>query len=187
MASQQLIKTPTPSPSPSPEPEEAPGADTDAQDADPEVDAEPEAEVEAEPEVDIDLAENSEAEAEAEADEAELDLQPAHRTEALDVLAGIELCYALLRERLYVEKMEDLAMEEAMVLQGEYRNHACRPYQICILTSFIGIHPEMIHLQNELQVRHDRRLELAAKERRHEDAHVSLMRKIEEVCVWPEF
>ena len=128
MAGQQLIKTPTPSPSPSPEPEEAPGADADVQDADPEVDAEPEAEVEAEPEVDIDLAENGEAEAEAEADEVELDLQPDHRAEALDVLAGIELRYALLRERLYVEKMEDLAMEEAMVLQGEYRNHECRPY-----------------------------------------------------------
>ena len=35
-------------------------------------------------------------------------------------------------------------MEEAMVIQGEYRNRACRP---SILTSFIGTHPKMIHLQ----------------------------------------
>ena len=35
------------------------------------------------------------------------------------MLAQIELRYALLRERLYIEKMEDLAMEEAMVLQGK--------------------------------------------------------------------
>lgn len=183
MAGQQLIKTPTPSPSPSPEPEEAPGADVDAPDVDPEIDAEPEAEVEAEPEVDIDLAENGEAEAEAEADEAELDLQPAHRAEALDVLAGIELRFALLRERLYVEKMEDLAMEEAMVLQGECLPRA-RSYRNHKLTSFVGIHPEMIHLQNELQVRHDRRLDLAGKKRQREDGHVSLMRKVEDDAVW---
>lgn len=50
--------------------------------------------------------------------EMESELQPAHRAEALDVLATIELKYALLRERLYVEKMENLAWEEALVLQG---------------------------------------------------------------------
>ena len=66
----------------------------------------------AEPDLDQD------AEVDADAEEAELDLQPAHRAEALDVLAGIELKFALLREALYVEKMEELAMEEAMILQG---------------------------------------------------------------------
>ena len=89
--------------------------------AEPEPDAEPEVEAEPEPEVEIDPTEAGEAEVEAEVeqDETELDLQPAHRAEALDVLAQIELRYALLRERLYIEKMEDLAMEEAMVLQGK--------------------------------------------------------------------
>ena len=47
-------------------------------------------------------------------------MQPQHRVEALDALAGIELKFALLRERLYVEKMEDLASEEAMLVQGEF-------------------------------------------------------------------
>ena len=41
--------------------------------------------------------------------ELEADIQPAHRAEALDVLATIELKFALLRENLYVEKMEALA------------------------------------------------------------------------------
>ena len=48
-------------------------------------------------------------------DHEESDLQPAHRAEALDVLATIELKFALLRERLYVEKMEGLAWEEKMI------------------------------------------------------------------------
>ena len=46
------------------------------------------------------------------------EMQPAHRAEALDVLATIELKFALLREKLYVEKMEALAWEEALVANG---------------------------------------------------------------------
>lgn len=42
----------------------------------------------------------------------------------------------------------------------------------------------MVHLLNELQVRHDRRLELAAKKRRYDDEHVALMRKVEDNGVW---
>ena len=56
---------------------------------------------------------------EGEADEElEADMQPAHRAEALDVLATIELKFALLREKLYAEKMEALAWEEALVASG---------------------------------------------------------------------
>lgn len=50
--------------------------------------------------------------------ELESDLQPAHRAEALDVLATIELKFALLREKVYVEKMEGLAWEEELINQG---------------------------------------------------------------------
>lgn len=50
----------------------------------------------------------------------DIDLQPAHRAEALDVLATIELKFALLRERVYVEKMEALAWEEGLVSVGEH-------------------------------------------------------------------
>ena len=50
--------------------------------------------------------------------DTELDLQPAHRAEALDELAIIELKFALLRERLYVEKMQTLAWEETLVDSG---------------------------------------------------------------------
>lgn len=52
--------------------------------------------------------------------DVELELQPAHRAEALDVLATIELKFALLRESVYVDKMENLAWEEALVTEGVY-------------------------------------------------------------------
>ncbi len=48
-------------------------------------------------------------------EDQEIELQPAHRAEALDVLASIEPKFAMLRERVYVEKMEILAWEESMV------------------------------------------------------------------------
>lgn len=52
--------------------------------------------------------------------EQELELQPAHRAEALDVLAILELKFAMLRERVYVEKMDALAWEEALVADGKF-------------------------------------------------------------------
>ncbi|KAF7790647.1 hypothetical protein EIP86_001603 [Pleurotus ostreatoroseus] len=96
--------------------------------------------------------------------ELESDLQPAHRAEALDVLATIELKYALLRERLYVEKMENLAWEEALVLQG--------------------VHPEMTHLHEELSKRRDKRLELAARRRDYEVVNITKRRRLDEEAVW---
>jgi len=63
--------------------------------------------------------EDADAAADEEGDvELEADMQPAHRAEALDVLATIELKFALLREKLYVEKMEALSWEEALVSNG---------------------------------------------------------------------
>jgi hypothetical protein len=60
--------------------------------------------------------------------ELESDLQPAHRAEALDVLATIELKFALLRERVYVEKMDILAWEEGLVDEGK-ATRSCWIYQ----------------------------------------------------------
>jgi hypothetical protein len=52
---------------------------------------------------------------EGDVEDQQIELQPAHRVEALDILASIELKFALLRKRVYVEKMEILAWEEAMI------------------------------------------------------------------------
>ncbi|OJA11415.1 hypothetical protein AZE42_05741 [Rhizopogon vesiculosus] len=105
------------------------------------------------------------AEVEDELDmELESDLQPAHRAEALDVLATIELKFALLREKVYVEKMEGLAWEEALVSEGT--------------------HPELIHLQAELNKRRDKRITLACKKRIYEVASANKRRRTNEDAVW---
>ncbi|KAG5353615.1 hypothetical protein C0989_004724 [Termitomyces sp. Mn162] len=96
--------------------------------------------------------------------EVESDLQPAHRAEALDVLATIELKFALLRERVYVEKMENLAWEEALVNEGT--------------------HPELLHLQSELSTRRDKRIELATRKRLLEVANVNKRRRTDEDGIW---
>ena len=133
MAGQQLIKTPSVSSSTSPEPEEDRDENETPQPDKPVKDepVEPAAvadDTEMAERVDLDADPDAEVEAEVETEEADLDLQPAHRAEALDVLAQIELRFALVREALYVEKMEELALEEAMVTQGECPSRTSFPY-----------------------------------------------------------
>jgi hypothetical protein len=109
-----------------------------------------------------------------------LDLQPAHRAEALDALALIELKFALLRERLYVEKMEELVEEEGMVVNG-----ANLPLCIYLLSCVCAeTHPELLHLQLELSTRRDKRLELAARRRAVEGSSVRVKRPDDQNSVW---
>ncbi|OBZ76494.1 hypothetical protein A0H81_03169 [Grifola frondosa] len=96
--------------------------------------------------------------------EIDADMQPAHRAEALDVLAAIELKFALLRERLYIEKMDVLAWEEALIAEG--------------------IHPELLHLHAELSKRRDKRIELASRRNDYETGNVTKRRKLDEEGVW---
>ena len=116
--------------------------------------------------------------------DVELDLQPAHRAEALDVLATIELKYALLRESLYVEKMEVLAWEEALVTEGLSSIRAVVNLTLYLCPTLTGIHPEMLHLHTELSKRRDKRLELASLRRDYETANVIKRRKLDEDGVW---
>ncbi|THH30498.1 hypothetical protein EUX98_g3704 [Antrodiella citrinella] len=69
---------------------------------------------------DRDLADGDDVDIDSPDMELESDVLPVHRAEALDVLAQIELKFALLREKLYVEKMEGLAWEEALIAEGAY-------------------------------------------------------------------
>ena len=71
-------------------------------------------EVENEQENDIDENEE-EPLPDGDLEDQEIELQPPHRAEALDVLTSIELEFAMLREWVYVEKMEILAWEDSMV------------------------------------------------------------------------
>lgn len=106
----EIHPDPEPEAEADPEPEDdiGPGDDSKASiDPEPEPEDEPELEQGPEPE--------PEAEAEVEVDS---ELQPPHRAEALDVLAGMEMRFAELRERLYADKMEEAAREQAMILDG---------------------------------------------------------------------
>ncbi|KAJ7650605.1 hypothetical protein FB45DRAFT_20610 [Roridomyces roridus] len=100
----------------------------------------------------------------ASADDVEMEVQPAHRAEALDVLAGIELKYALLREAVYVERMAGLSWEETLVASGT--------------------HPELRHIQRELATRRDRRVELATRKRAFEHTDAERKRGVGEAGVW---
>ncbi|KAG7095559.1 hypothetical protein E1B28_006296 [Marasmius oreades] len=135
------------------EEEEEMEIDVEEEEPEPEEQEEPEEEPEPEPEPEED-----------DDDEEELDLQPAHRVEALDMLATIELSFALVREKLYVEKMTSLAWEESLVEDGT--------------------HPELIYLQNELSRRKDKRLQLAARKRSFEFSNISRKRKLDEDAIW---
>lgn len=103
-------------------------------------------------------------ELEAEEPDEDPDLQPAHRAEALDVLATIEIKFAMLRERVYVEKMEGLAWEESLIWEGT--------------------HPELHYIQEELTKRRDKRLTLAERKRRYEVHTLERKRKEEEASIW---
>ena len=124
----------------------------------------------------------AEPEPEPEQEDEDPDLQPAHRAEALDVLATIELKFALLRERVYVEKMEGLAWEEALVWDGQYSSSfsSCRSST----SPASGTHPELHHLQSELTKRRDKRLMLASKKRTLEIEAFTRKRCEQEAWCW---
>ena len=86
--------------------------------AEPEPDAEPKVEAELEPEVNLKINPGgAEVAGEVKQDETKLDPQPDHHAGVLNMLAQIEHWYALLRERHCIEKLDNLAIEEAMVVQ----------------------------------------------------------------------
>ncbi|TCD63651.1 hypothetical protein EIP91_005131 [Steccherinum ochraceum] len=111
-----------------------------------------------------DLADGEDVDVDSPDLELESDVLPPHRAEALDVLAQIELKFALLREKVYVEKMEGLAWEEALIAED--------------------MHPEMLHLQTELDKRRNKRLDLAARRRDFEVQNVTKRRRLDEDGVW---
>jgi hypothetical protein len=123
---------------------------------------EPEEAVAAEEEEEVE--EEEEEDEEEEEPEAESDLQPPQRAEALDILGGLEIKFAHLRERLYVDKMEDAAMEEDYYLADK--------------------HPEVLFLIKTLDERKEQRLQLAKRKRELEEAWCRKKREADERAVW---
>ena len=151
--------------------------DADADEQDPEVDLE----------VEVDTAGADDGELEADPAEAEMEteteIQPTKRAEALDILAAMELKFATLRERIFIDKMEEIAREEAMILDGKFSLY-CFSCLIMNCISFIGTHPEHLYLLAELQRRRDRRLQLATLKRDREEEFCHYKRATEDHSVW---
>ncbi|EUC56280.1 Sds3-like protein [Rhizoctonia solani AG-3 Rhs1AP] len=116
------------------------------------------------PELEPEAKPGPEPEAEIEIDP---NMQPPHRAEALDVLAGMEVRFAELRGRLYANKMKEAAREEAMILDGT--------------------HPELVFFQRELDARRSRRKQLAETRRTLEIGWCATMRCAEEFAAWSEW
>ena len=53
-------------------------------------------------------------------DDADHELHAADRADALDALAQLELKFALVRQRIYIDKMNELAREETMIRNGTH-------------------------------------------------------------------
>lgn len=119
-------------------------------------------------------------EAEAE-QEIENEIQPMQRVEALEILAGMELKFALLRERIYQDKMRDIACEEKLLFEG-VSTSICHAFSVIEVVA--GNHPEYMYLLAELQRRKDRKLELAALRMEHEKQFASQKRKVDENATW---
>ncbi len=97
--------------------------------------------------------------AEAASDEAAL-----RRREAMDSLAKIEIGFALLRDRLYMERIEETCKESAMILDGT--------------------HPELIYLNNLIEARKKRRLELVDSTFDAQEQQFSRIAKADEQTIW---
>ncbi|KAG8997359.1 hypothetical protein FRB90_012515, partial [Tulasnella sp. 427] len=102
--------------------------------------------------------------------EIENEIQPTQRAEALELLAAMELKHALLRERIYLDRMRFIAREEN---QPQIAHKGV-----------LGTHPEYLHLLSELQRRRDRKLDLASIRLEKEREFASHKRKMEENAVW---
>ncbi|QRV93973.1 Sds3-like protein [Ceratobasidium sp. AG-Ba] len=142
---------PEPEPDVEAEDEPVPGDDSKAS-IEPEQEEEPDPEPEPEPEHE---------------NEIDPEMQPPHRAEALDVLAAMEVRFAELRERLYADKMEEAAREEAMILDGT--------------------HPELVFFQRQLDERRARRKQLAETRRTLEINWCATIRRAEEAAAWSEW
>ena len=56
-------------------------------------------------------------------DDVDQELHAADRADALDALAQLELKFALVRQRIYIDKMNELAREEGMIHDGTHVTH----------------------------------------------------------------
>jgi hypothetical protein len=102
-------------------------------------------------------------EAQAE-DEPTTDEAALRRLEAMAALTKIEIGFAHLRDKLYMERMEEVNKEGEMILDGT--------------------HPDLIHLSNLIENRREKKLKLVDKWFEQEEKQYERVAKAEEAAVW---
>ncbi|PWN51772.1 hypothetical protein IE53DRAFT_36999 [Violaceomyces palustris] len=105
------------------------------------------------------LADQADHEEDTSTDEAAL-----RRQEAMEALTKIEIGFAMLRDRLYVERLEEISKEGDMIADGT--------------------HPELIHLTNAIEARRERRMKLVEKCFEQQEKQYERVAKAEEFAAW---
>jgi hypothetical protein len=104
-----------------------------------------------------------------------------NRQDALDALSLLELKFALVRQRIYQDKMEELGREERLVKDGQWFSNFTKDD---ILTLLTGSHPELLHTYIELDKRKERRATLADLKRKREVDLAAVTRRNDEDAIW---
>ncbi|TKY88023.1 hypothetical protein EX895_003119 [Sporisorium graminicola] len=86
------------------------------------------------------------------------------RQEAMEALTKIEIGFAMLRDRLYVERLQEISKEGEMILDGT--------------------HPELLHLTKAIETRRQRRTELVEFWFEHQEKQYERVAKAEEFAAW---
>ncbi|CBQ70159.1 conserved hypothetical protein [Sporisorium reilianum SRZ2] len=97
-------------------------------------------------------------------DDTSTDEAAIRRQEAMEALTKIEIGFAMLRDRLYVERLQEISKEGEMILDGT--------------------HPELLHLTKAIETRRQRRTELVEFWFEHQEKQYERVAKAEEFAAW---
>ncbi|KIS66382.1 uncharacterized protein UMAG_05376 [Mycosarcoma maydis] len=97
-------------------------------------------------------------------DETSTDEAAIRRQEAMEALTKIEIGFAMLRDRLYVERLQEISKEGDMILDGT--------------------HPELLHLTKAIEMRRQRRTELVEMWFEQQEMQYERVAKAEEFAAW---
>lgn len=86
------------------------------------------------------------------------------RQEAMEALTKIEIGFAMLRDRLYVERLQEISKEGEMILDGT--------------------HPELLHLTKAIELRRQRRTQLVEMWFEQQEQQYERVAKAEEFAAW---
>lgn len=110
------------------------------------------------------------------------------RAEAMEALTRIEIEFARLRDRLYMERMAEVEKERIGVENGELGFSARLELGVQRVLTFYahgaGTHPELLHLTQLIEMRRTKKLELAKKWLEGLEAAYERHREEGEHAVW---